>query len=292
MKTPKRKFETERTRYFRAQSLDKQEENTISHIERSGCSILHITSETKKDRPLFSYTVGLFDTGGGAELITTGLLEQTAHSLLNGAADRLREGIDLKLGRQSGMIGDVECEFRPVDPKWVKHLMGWATWYNGSSEFPVLQAVYPDGQNRFPEDEGFNTYFAQPLMQPDAPMTRVEEDFWAENDPESSLSDWKFPDSPHTGVFLSKTVHDGTEEVTYVSHDPEDGAWQFLGDSMEEGGGPVLSCFHHSIDKDPSLKELFDLPIGWSAERAQPGAPWIRKQLPPAEADLQSAENE
>jgi len=37
--------------------------------------------------------------------------------------------------------------------------MGWATWYNGNADFPVLQAVYPDLENRFPEDEGFTEYF-------------------------------------------------------------------------------------------------------------------------------------
>ena len=42
------------------------------------------------------------------------------------------------------MVGEVEREFRPVDRKWVKHLMGWALWYYDHSGFPVLQAVYPD----------------------------------------------------------------------------------------------------------------------------------------------------
>ena len=37
-------------------------------------------------------------------------------------------------------------------------------------EFPVLQAVYPDRENRFPEESGFDPAFAQPLMQPGSPM--------------------------------------------------------------------------------------------------------------------------
>jgi len=35
-----------------------------------------------------------------------------------------------------------------------------------------------------------------------------------------------------------------------------------LGNSMSDGGGPVISCFHHPIDRDPSLAELADLPLG------------------------------
>jgi hypothetical protein len=155
-----------------------------------------------------------------------------------------------------------------------------AARYYRNSTFPVLQVIYPDLNSRFPKEEGFNTYFAQPMLQPDAPMTRIEEDFWASNDPKSSLFDWKFPDPPHTGAYLSKTVHEGAEEVTYVSHDSDDGAWQFLGDLMDEGGGPVLVCLHHPIDKDPSLKELADLPQGWYATRAKPGDPWLREVSP------------
>ena len=74
-------------------------------------------------------------------------------------------------------------------------------------------------------------------------MTDAEDDFWASADPESSLFDWKFADSPHTRVFLSKSVHEGREPVTYVSHDEEDGAWQFLGDSMSDGGAPSSQAF-------------------------------------------------
>jgi hypothetical protein len=43
----------------------------------------------------------------------------------------------------------------------------------------TLQAVYPDLENRFPEDSGFNRAFAQPLLQRDAPFTEVEKEFWA-----------------------------------------------------------------------------------------------------------------
>jgi len=109
-------------------------------------------------------------------------------------------------------------------------------------------------------------------------------DFWASNDPQSSLFSWKFSDTPHTGVILSKAVNEGKEDINFVSHDLDDGMWQFLGDSMSDTGG-VLVCFHHPIDRDASLKELTDLPIGWYAEREKPGAPWIRRELPRIEDD-------
>ncbi len=279
----KRNFETARTRKFRASALSKADERTISHIEEFGCSVVSV-ARTKHGLG-WSYTIGIFDTSGKPEIITVGLPPETAHVTLNEAANLSRAGVDLTQGRHRDLIGEVDCEFRPVDPEWVAQLMGWAVWYCDATDFPVLQAVYPDLENRFPEDEGFDQAFEQPLMQPTAPMTRAEDDFWASTDPTSSLFNWKFSDPPHARVYLSETVHKGTEPVTFVSHDTEDGAWQFLGDSMSDGGDPVISCFHHPVDRDPSLAELADLPLGWYAQRDRVGEPWIRRKSMPDKSE-------
>jgi len=213
--------------------LCEEDELTISQIEEFGCRIVHV-GQTNSGFLGWSYTIGIFDTSGKPEIVTAGLRPDTAHAALYEAAKLLWGGVDLTQGRHRNLIGKVECEFRPVDRKWVEHLMDWAVWYYGGAEFPVLQAVYPDLENCFPEDEGFNKAFEQPLMQPGAPMTRASEDYWASADPTSSLFDWKFPDSPHAEAFVSETVYKETEPVTFVSHDADDGAWQFLGDSMSD----------------------------------------------------------
>ena len=272
-----RNFETTRTRKFRASELCQTDDKTISAIEEFGCSVVHVTVDHGFG---WSYTIGVFDTCGEPEIITVGLPPETAQAALNEAAKLLRTGTDLGQGRHHDLIGNVDCEFRPVDEKWIRQFMNWAVWYYGGTDFPTLQAVYPDLENRFPEDEEFDKRFEQPLMQAAAPMTGVENDFWASNDPKSSLFRWKFSDPPHTGVYLSKTVDDGTEPVTFVSHDAEDGAWQFLGDSMIDSGGVVV-CFHHPIDRDPALAELAELPLGWYAERDKVGEPWVRKKRTP-----------
>jgi hypothetical protein len=271
-------FETERTRHWRSAQLVPEDEQTISNIEKYGCAVISVKSKLGRAYG-WTYTIGVYDTCGKPDLITVGLDPEVAHSCLNEAVKRLPSGVDVVKGRQADLIGNVDCEFRPVDSKWIKRFMNWAIWYYGNSEFPVLQAVYPDLQNRFPEDDSFNAHFKQPLMQPGAPMTHTEEEFLASENPTSSLFDWRFPDPPHTGVYLSNAVHQATEPITYVSHDP-DGDWQFLGDTMTESGG-VLVCFHHPIDTDPSLRDLADLPIGWYAQRDKPGELWRRAQNQP-----------
>jgi hypothetical protein len=273
---PTRKFETDRTRRFRAEQLSQRDERTIANVETFGCEVVQVKSSVGGQG--WSYTLGVHDTCGAPEVITVGLRPETAHFLLNQAADRLRNGANLAEGRHREMVGEVECEFRPVDPRWVRHLMGWAIWYYDGADFPVLQAIYPDRDNRFPEESEFDKTFQQPLLQSGVLTTNLEKDFWASADPASSLFDWKFSDPPHTMVFLSKAVQSGAEPITYVSHDSEDGAWQFLGDGMAGGEKPVICCFHHPIDNDRSLVELADLPLGWWAERTKPGEPWLRHQ--------------
>src|ERR1700744_4410587 len=111
-----RNFETARTRSFRAQSLAPGDERTISHIEEFGCSVVSVASN---DHGLgWSYTIGVFDTAAKPELLPVGLPPDTAHFALNEAAKLLAAGVDLTRGRHRDLVGNVECEFRPVDPKW------------------------------------------------------------------------------------------------------------------------------------------------------------------------------
>ena len=68
----KTKFQTARTRKFRATALSVKDERTISPVEEFGCSVVNVT-RTKYGLG-WSYTVGVFDTSGKPEIITVGLL--------------------------------------------------------------------------------------------------------------------------------------------------------------------------------------------------------------------------
>jgi hypothetical protein len=57
----------------------------------------------------------------------------------------------------------------------------------------------------------------------DAISSTVARDFWAANDPSSSMFDWMFPDPAHTGVYTTKRIMNGDEPILYVFHDAEDG---------------------------------------------------------------------
>ena len=188
--------------------------------------------------------------------------------------------------RQKELIANVDCELRVVSHEWVKRLMNFANWFNGGSDYPVLQIIYPDLQNRFQWEGNFDDGFTQPLLQPGISRSAVEQQFWDSiGKDEQRFPDWKFPDKPHTKAFVSKAIQEKTEWITYVTHDLSDGAWQILGETGIETGGPELACLHHLVERDPTLEELADLPKGWCAERAAPGQPWERFEKGPEEAD-------
>lgn len=182
MTDAKKKFETDRTRLLRAGKLSDYERGLLDKVEEFGCMILSV-QDPADPRPVFSYTIGLHDTRHVHEIITCGLPAKTGQSALNYAGTLLADGVDLTAGRIPNVLGNVDVEFRPVDPKWAKILMLSSVWFHGKSNFPALQLIFPDLENRFSWEEGFNTFFDQPLLQPDAPRRQIERDFWDSNVP-------------------------------------------------------------------------------------------------------------
>ena len=280
-----KRFATERSKRFRQSELSKMDDWAISQIEEHGCALISVGRNCNDDFG-WTYSLGIYDTCNQPELITVGLPPDVAKTCLNEAARRMRAGVDLVKMRQSELIANVECEFRAVDPNWVARLMNFANWYNGDTHYPVLQAIYPDLQNRFQWEAGFEKRFSQPLLQTNPPFTEIDQQFWDSiGDDNERFPEWRFPDKPHTKAFVSTAVEEGREWITFVTHDLSDGAWQILGKTGIESGGPKLICLHHIIDLDPTLAELADLPKGWYAERHAPGEPWERFESEPDSSD-------
>jgi hypothetical protein len=93
------------------------------------------------------------------------------------------------------------------------------------------------------------------------------------------MSIWPFIDSPNVAVFTSKKILDGTAWIYRVSHDEEDGAWQFhpIGGTAEEDAKVV--GLKTMWDIDQSIAALSDLPLGWCATRSSVKNAWKRKKL-------------
>lgn len=260
---------------LRQTAVDANEKKIRDDLAKCSCSVVQVKAEGGV--PGWSYTVGLFKTFGSPEIIVIGLEEEVALSLLNRVANLLENGRRFHEGdRQCDLLSTVECEFRHVERRWVRHVMGYGAGFYGRDTFPVLQCVYPDLNNRFPWDVNLSKEWRarQPLIFANA-WTHVEADFWAANDPESSLHKWKLTLSPHTGVYTTKKIMNDEEPITYVAHDSDDD-WQFHGPSESNREDVAFVCLHHILDKDSSLEKVLDLPCGWIAWREDVVDKWSR----------------
>ncbi len=90
---------------------------------------------------------------------------------------------------------------------------------------------------------------------------------------------WPFQDPPNVAVFIDKSILE-KGWIHYVTHDADDGAWQFHGPKgfTEEADAKVVSL-ESVVAFDESILDLADLPLGWAAHRETPTSPWVRKQL-------------
>jgi predicted adenylyl cyclase CyaB len=85
---------------------------------------------------------------------------------------------------------------------------------------------------------------------------------------------WRFPDSEATEVITLNRILAGESSVLLVTHDQEDGAWQFLdGEHVIEDDGVIVRP-GEMVQFDPSLEVLADLPRGWHAWRSTPSERW------------------
>ena len=91
-----------------------------------------------------------------------------------------------------------------------------------------------------------------------------------------SDSEWKFVDPPNQASISTRQVFEEGYPILRVSHDEDDGGWQFLcgtTDIVEDGRVVGIGDV---IELDPSISEVSDLPLGWIAYRETADSPWVR----------------
>lgn len=79
-------------------------------------------------------------------------------------------------------------------------------------------------------------------------------------------------------VITTKKIIKRIGWIGYVSHDLDDGSWQFLElkeSNLNPAEAAVISL-EEIIKIDPSIMELTDLPVGWYAWRDAKGSTWKR----------------
>ena len=84
-----------------------------------------------------------------------------------------------------------------------------------------------------------------------------------------------FSDAPDTAVFICSHILDSGEDILFVSHDADDGAWQFLCDKEHNESDARIVSLKYVLDLDPTISNLNDLPLGYCAERKSKNDKWV-----------------
>lgn len=90
-----------------------------------------------------------------------------------------------------------------------------------------------------------------------------------------------FKEAENTCAFTTVFVSDQGKDITYVSHDLDEGSWQFHSNDKFENFAEVAKVVSLGwiVASDPSVNEIADLPMGYHAWRDQKGSKWnIAKQ--------------
>lgn len=67
--------------------------------------------------------------------------------------------------------------------------------------------------------------------------------------------------------------------VLLVCHE-RDGDWQFLCGGTHPGATPKVVGMEHLLERDPTLKQVLHLPLGWDAERTDASSAWRIAERP------------
>jgi hypothetical protein len=232
------------------------DENKFSaDIEKFGWKVIMLNSTDYL--PSFAYTVGLWKNYNHPEIISFGLTIKTLHLILNDAGEIAKAGKSIEVGKNyDNFFENSDSQFLKVDSRNISDYFGQAIRYYKTADFPAIQLVWTDRNNKFPWDNNYEEEFVfrQPLLDRNA--------------------DFKFREAKNLGVFTTKQWLELEKPILRVSHD-NDGDWQFLtGDQMPEDAR--LVHLEHLTIKDKTLNDVFNLDYGEEANREYIGGNWTR----------------
>ena len=88
-------------------------------------------------------------------------------------------------------------------------------------------------------------------------------------------STFRFSEPENTACFTCNHVLSDHSPILYVSHSAEDGAWQFMcGQNDHTEANAKIVSLKQITQIDPSINDLFKMPLGVGAERDNFGEKW------------------
>jgi Domain of unknown function (DUF4262) len=145
--------------------LSPSERQVYEDIESHGW---HVVKVNEGDETAgWAFSIGLHVTLRHPEVVLFGLPGDVMHAVINSIGENVRSGSCYENGQFYGdLLEGYQCRFQRVSRKWYRPFLGYATWYYGGAQFPVLQCVWPDKDGRWPGDPASEVDWSrlQPLL--------------------------------------------------------------------------------------------------------------------------------
>jgi len=87
---------------------------------------------------------------------------------------------------------------------------------------------------------------------------------------------WPFDEATNVAAITTAHVVEDGYPILQVSHDDDDGAWQVLCGTEVDAEDARVACLGCLFERDRSIGQVADLPLGWRATRASVGEEWER----------------
>jgi hypothetical protein len=105
--------------------------------------------------PPWAYSIGLYETYKLPDVVLMGRMPELTSAMMTNIHELIKMGERIGDGTElEGVLMGQTCIFRLIEKKNYKTYLPWAIDYYGSTDFPVLQCVWPDTQGKYPWQEG------------------------------------------------------------------------------------------------------------------------------------------
>ena len=246
--------------HHHCRDIDELLVQTSINIEKFGLQVIMVKATPYL--PSFAYSIGLWETYKHAEIICFGLSIELMHALINDVAEIIKKGEEINIQKTyTNIFEGSHAEFLKVEQENIGDYFTVTMRYYGHDQFPALQLVWTDRNNKFPWKSDYEEEFMyrQPLL--------------------DRNSTFKFREAKNLGIFTTRQWLELRQPILRVVHD-HDGDWQFLtGDQLPDD--IRLVCIEHIVQDDLTLNEVFNLDYGESAERLFVGDKWVRTKEEP-----------
>jgi hypothetical protein len=210
--------------------------------------------------PSFAYSIGLWKKFNHPEIISFGFTTKTLQGIINNAADIVKAGEVIETEKYyTNIFEKGRATFVKVDPLNLGDCFGYAIDFYNSSDFPALQLVWTDRNDKFPWEDNFEEEFIyrQPLL--------------------DRNTYFRFREPKNLATFTTTQWLELQKPILRVVHD-HDGDWQFLtGDQMQED--IKIVALEQLVLRDKTLNDVFNLEYGEAADRDFIGGKWTRSKV-------------